>query len=130
MPVSWEIRGPVLIVTVVEDWSGGGPASAITEGMADPRFEPGTALLLDVRQSRMNPSASQISLRTDWMGYLRDKGLSSRCAIVVGPMAYQFGLARMAKSYLGFQDMELRIFNDRDEAFNWLSKREGAATAL
>ena len=59
MPVSWEIRNRVLIVTVDGDWSGGGPASAITEALADPQFRPGTALLLDVRPSRMNPSGDE-----------------------------------------------------------------------
>jgi hypothetical protein len=45
MPVSWEIQDSVLIVTVIEDWSGGGPAAAIAEAMADPAFKPGTSLL-------------------------------------------------------------------------------------
>ena len=121
MPASWEIQDEVLIVTVIRDWSGGGPGTAITQAMADSRFKPGTALLLDVRQSGMNPSGQEVNSRTKWMASLLSEGLSRRCAIVVGQKPHQFGLARMAQSYLACREMELQIFTDFDEALKWLS---------
>jgi hypothetical protein len=108
-----------MVVTAVGDWSGAGPASAITEAMADPRFQPGTALVLDVRLSTMNPSAEQVRARAEWMAALRAAGLASRCAIVVGPKAHQFGLARMAQAHLESRQMEMQIFADLDEAMAW-----------
>ena len=121
MPVSWEIRDQILIVTVIEAWIGGGPAKAITEGMADPRFKPGTPLLLDVRQSQMNPSGEEIIFRAGWMAGLQSSGLSRYCAVVVGPKLLQFGLARMAQGHLEQRDMDLKIFSDLDEASSWLN---------
>ena len=110
-------------MTVIEDWTGGGPAKAITEGMADPRFKPGTPLLLDVRRSQMNPSGEEIIFRAGWMAGLHSRGLSRHCAVVVGPKVIQFGLARMAQGHLEQRDMDLKIFSDLDEASRWLNSQ-------
>ena len=126
MPVSWEIRSHVLIVTTIEDWSGGGPASAIEQAMADPQFRPGTSLVMDVRRSRMNPSATEVMERSKWLASLRSKGLSGRLAIVVGPQAYQFGVARMAQVYMQIAEMEVKIFTELEEALGWLAAENGA----
>jgi hypothetical protein len=82
---------------------------------------PGTSLLLDVRQSEVNPSSDEVQFRAQWMASLRAKGLSSRCAVVVSPRIYQFGVAMMARTYLEFQGMTLEIFADVHEAQRWLS---------
>jgi hypothetical protein len=125
MPVSWELRGRILIVTVIEDWSGGGPASAIEAAMADERFQPGTSLVMDVRRSRMNPSESEVMARSQWLASLRSKGLSGRLAIVVGPQAYQFGVARMAQAYMEVSEMDVKIFRELEDALQWFSAEEG-----
>jgi alcohol dehydrogenase class IV len=52
---------------------------------------------------------------------LRASGLASRCAIVVGPKAHQFGLARMAQAHLESREMEVRIFRDLDKALTWVA---------
>jgi hypothetical protein len=121
MPATWEFRDSVILVTAVGDWSGAGTASAVTEAMADPRFEPGTALVLDIRLSKTNPSADQVRARAEWVAALRASGLASRCAIVVGPKAHQFGLARMAQAHLESREMEVRIFRDLDKALTWVA---------
>jgi hypothetical protein len=126
MPVSWEIRDSVLIVTVIGEWSGGGPATAITEAMADPEFKPGTSLLLDVRQSRMNPSGEEVRSRAEWLSALSTKGLSKHLAVVVGAKAYQMGVARMAQIFLGNREMDLQVFTDMEAAMSWLSGLKGA----
>lgn len=130
MPVSWVIRDEVLIVTVVRDWNGGGPASAIAQAIQDPQFKPGTALLFDVRQSGMNPSGKEVMSRVEWIASLTSEGLSRRCAAVIGPQPHQFGLARMAQSYLDLLGMELRIFTDLAEALKWLSPATAAEAAV
>lgn len=122
MPATWEFTDRVLVVTAIGDWSAGGPASAITEAIADPRFQPGTPLVLDVRRSTMNPTADQVRARTEWMAALRVTGLASRCAVVVGPKAYQFGLARMAQMHLESREMQLQIFTGLDEALTWVAE--------
>ena len=126
MPVSWEIQESVLIVTVIEDWRGGGPATAIAEAMADPAFKPGTALLLDVRQSGMNPSAEEVRSRAEWLSALSTKGLYKHLAVVVGTRAYQMGVARMAQIFLGCREMDLQIFVDIEAAMSWVCGLKGA----
>jgi hypothetical protein len=126
MPVSWETRDSVLIVTVIEDWSGGGPAAAIAEAMADPAFKPGTPLLLDVRQSSMNPSGEEVRSRAEWLSTLRTKGLSKHLAVVMGTKAYQMGLARMAQFFCESREMDLQVFTDMEAAMTWLSGLKGA----
>ena len=126
MPVSWKIRDSVLIVTVIEDWRGGGPATAITEAMADPAFKPGTSLLLDVRQSSMNPSGEEVRSRAEWLSALSTKGLSKHLAVVVGTKAYQMGVARMAQFFCESREMDLQVFTDMEAAMSWLSGLKGA----
>ena len=128
MSASWEIRDRILIVTVICDWSSPGPAAAIAEALADPQFKSGTALLLDIRLCQTNPSSEEIRSRVEWMASLRRKGLSSRCAIVVRPRSYQFGLARMTATYLDFKGIVLEIFSELDEALHWLTASTGEAT--
>jgi len=124
MPATWEIRDHILIVATIGDWSSGGPATAIAEALEDSRFKQGTSLLLDVRQSSMNPAEEDVRSRTEWLSLLRAKGLSSRLAIVVGPRAYQMGVARMAQTYLENRGIELQIFADLEAATGWLSAME------
>lgn len=120
MPVLWEFRGRILNVTVIRDWDGGTPEEAIRRALADPEFNEGTLLLFDVRESEMNPTAAQIYESARWMASLTARGLGSKFAMVVSARPYQFGLGRMAASYLEEWGVELRIFEDPAEALNWL----------
>ena len=121
MPVAWEIRGSVLIVTIVRDWTDRELASSTNGCLADPRFHPGTALLLDARQSEVNSSVEEIESRAHWITALLSKGLSRQCAIVIGPKVFQSGLAAMARIYLASKGLSMRTFSDLDEAVGWLS---------
>jgi hypothetical protein len=85
MPVRWEIRGQVLIVTLVGDYSFEEPALAVKEAIADSGFQTGTSLLIDTRLSQTSRSSEEFRERAKWLASLQDKGLSSRCAVVIGP---------------------------------------------
>jgi hypothetical protein len=128
MPVTWEIRDRVLIVTLVRDWSRYGPAEAITEAMSSPHFEPGTSLLFDVRLSEVNPSGEEVRSRSQWLAGLMARGMSSRCAIVISPRVHQYGIARVASVYSDLQGMTVEIFSDLNQALLWL-RTEGSAGA-
>jgi hypothetical protein len=78
------------------------------------------SLLIDARRSTARRSAEQFRERSAWMASLRTQGLSPRCAIVISSEPHQYGLARMAGTYLEFQNMTLEIFTDLDEALQWL----------
>jgi hypothetical protein len=132
MPVSWEIRGSILIVALVGDYSFDEPVQAVTSAISDPNFHPGTSLLIDARLSKTNRNSEDFRERAIWMNTLREKGLSSRFAMVISSHTHQFGMARMAATHLDLTGLELEIFKDMDEALLWLSRagRSQAAAAL
>jgi hypothetical protein len=122
MPVTWTFRSSVLVVTLAGEYSFEEPAEAVTSAMQDPRFQPGTSLLIDARLSKTHRSSEEFRGRSLWMASLLSKGLSPRCAMVVNSAAHQYGLARMAGIYLDLQGMTLEIFTDLEEAIDWLVK--------
>ena len=126
MPVTWEIRGAVLLVTLIGDYAFDEPMAAITQGMASEQFRAGTALVIDARLSKTNRSSEDFRQRSFWMASLQAKGLASRCAIVVNGQLHQLGMARMASTHVGLRGMELEIFTDLDEAIAWLSANPAA----
>jgi len=122
MPVTWEIRSQVLIVTLVGDYSFDEPVLAVNEAIADSGCQTGTSLLIDARFSKTSRSSEDFRERAKWLASLQDKGLSSRCAVVIGPEPHQFGMARMAATHHGLQGLDMEIFTDMGEALRWLSK--------
>jgi hypothetical protein len=132
MPVSWEIRGSILVVTLVGNYSFEEPVLAITTGISDSNFHPGTSLLIDARQSKIDRNSEEFRARAIWMATLLEKGLSSHVAIVIGSQPHQFGMARMAATYLDLKGLELEIFTDMDEATHRLANagRPEAAARL
>ena len=127
MPATWEFRGSVLVVTLAGKCKEEA-TTAINEAMADPAFKPGTSLLLDVRRAT-DPTPDELRRRAKSLGSRPAKGLSSRCAIGVGPKAHQFGLGRMAAIYSDSYGMQVEIFTDLDEAICWLESTAAAGAA-
>ena len=121
MSVTWEIQESILTITV-EGEGGEEPPRALFEAMRDPQFRPGMSLLFDMRLSTDNPTSEEVRARVGRIAPLQASGVVSRCAIVVGPKAHQFGLARMASIYADVEGRQLEIFTRIDEAMNWLSK--------
>ena len=117
MPVKWELVDRMVLVTVVGH-GGEGTLKAIIEAIADPQFVPGTSALFDLRQATDNPSSREIAERAKWLASLCEKGLSSRCAIVIAP--HQFGRAGISDIHLETQGMQLEIFTNIDKARQWL----------
>ena len=56
----------------------------------------------------------------------RAKGLAAHGAVVIGPRAYDYGVARMGAAYLDNKGIHMGIFTSLDEAIRWL---ESNATA-
>ncbi len=129
MPVTYEIRGSVLIVTLV-GVCGNEVSKVITEGIADPAFQVGSSLLLDVRHCLDDPSSGELQSRAASLAARRAHGLSTRCAFVIGPKAYQFGVARMASTHAEIRGMQMEIFTDLNEALQWLSNAETPESAI
>ena len=109
-----------MVVTCTGD-VGEGAGVAIVEAIASPQFKLGTSILFDARLSIDNPTSEDLRSSARWLSKLQPMGISSRCAIVVGPKPHQYGLARMAATHLECQGMCLEIFLDIGEAERWLS---------
>jgi|SRR5579871_1571811 len=122
MPVVCEIRDSILLLTLIGEYTFAEPMRAITDAMADVRFRPGSPLLIDARLSKTSRSSEEFRERATWMASLREKGLGSRCAIVVNAEPHQFGMARMAGTHLDLQGMEVEIFTELQHAFGWLAE--------
>jgi hypothetical protein len=118
--VTWALRADVLVVTLEGEYSFEEPIRAVAAAMADPKFKPGTSLLIDARLSKTRRSSDEFRARSLWMASLLDGGLSCRCAIVVNSELHQYGMARMAGALLDFHGMVLEIFADMDAALNFL----------
>lgn len=129
MPVTWEIRGRVLIVNLVGEYTFDEPVQAVMKALADTYFKAGTSLLVDTRLSRAKRSSEDFRQRALWVASLQSSGISARCAIVIAPELHQFGVARMAATHHEIQGLEMTIFSDREEAFRWLSN-ENSVTSL
>jgi stage II sporulation SpoAA-like protein len=121
MPVSWEIRGLVLILTFVGDYGFAEVDQAVTEALAVPDSRPGLSLLLDARLSAAQPSRDSLNWRAKWARSLQWKGMSGRHAAVVGPD--RLPLAHALASDLERLGMEMRTFHELDEALAWLGPR-------
>jgi hypothetical protein len=129
MPVTWEIRNGVLIVTLIGNYSFDEPIQAVAAAMADPGFRVGMSLLIDVRLSLVNPSSEATRKRAHWMASLHSSGFSSRYAIVVSAQPHQYGIGRMLATYLELEGLEMRIFTDLGEAWRWLSGGNASGAA-
>lgn len=130
MPVTWELRDHLLIVSLVGQYTYDAPIKAVAEAIDDARFEPGTMLVVDARLTTTRRSSEELRERAIWMASLRAKGLAARSAMVITTQPHQFGVARMAATHVEIQDMIMEIFTDLDEASRWLlggaSSRAGA----
>jgi hypothetical protein len=90
--------------------------------MADPALKAGTSLLLDVRACTDYPSSNELRQRAISLADRQQKGLSSRCAVVVGKSSFEYGLARMAATHAEIQGMTMEIFTDFAAALHWLER--------
>ncbi|HLI83253.1 MAG TPA: hypothetical protein VKV17_05000 [Bryobacteraceae bacterium] len=121
MPVSWEIRGSLLILTLSGD-CGDEVVAAIARAVRHPDFPPGKAVLFDARLATGHATSYDAQRRAAQIVSLCSEGVARRCAIVVGTRPYQYGLARMTAAYLDFEGMEMQIFKAMEPAIDWLER--------
>jgi hypothetical protein len=121
MPVKWETRDTVLVLSADGDYRAEELVQAVVEAMRAPAFRPGMFILFDGRQSRANISPSDIDWRVSWIASLPRMGFSSHFAVVVNDEVHRFGLARMLSLRLENEGVDLAIFHDADVAMEWLT---------
>jgi hypothetical protein len=122
MPVTWELRGLVLVVTLSGEYALTEGKQAVAEALADPAFRPGTTLLIDARRSLANPPAEEVRERAEWLASLTARGFAPRCAIVTSPEPFRYGLSRMLSTYADHAGLEIGLFASVEEATEWLGQ--------
>jgi hypothetical protein len=105
-----------------------GPATAegliafVTDLVADPRFRPGMAVLVDHSDLDARPlTGADIRAMAEVVIRLDERIGTSRVAILV-PNPLTFGYARMYELHAAETQLHSRVFYSRDDALMWLAK--------
>ena len=129
MPVAWEFRDQLLVVTLIGDYDFEAPKRAVLEAVVDPAFQVGTMLVVDARLSTARRSSDDFRERAVWMASLKDRGFTERFALVINSQPHQFGMARMAAVHIEMRGMQLGIFTEVESASQWLLGRASSKAA-
>lgn len=119
MPLTWEIRESVLVVTFIGDYTFLEAQQAVNEGLMQLAGRSGVSLLLDARSSQANLSAEEIRERAYWVASLRARGIF-HCAVVLNEQLHRYGMARMFQTRAEMQGIGMRLFHNMEEALAWL----------
>lgn len=120
MPVRWEIRGEILILTLVGQFANEEIEQAVEAAAADGRFRPGMRLLWDPRRSETAISSADLQWRIGLVTRYARRGLLTRFALVLRPdqgVSFEIFASEAAKQ---LDLVPLRAFTDVTEALSWL----------
>ncbi len=130
MPVAWEFRDQLLVVTLIGDYDFDAPKRAVLEASAAPAFHSGTMLVVDARLSTARRSSDDFRERAAWMASLQERGFAERFALVINSQTHQFGMARMAAAHVEMRGLQLGIFTELESASQWLLGRASSKAAF
>jgi hypothetical protein len=133
MPVRWDFRYSLLVVVSTGVYPNEAVEEAVRQAAADPRFEPGMAVLFDGRGSEVVVSSADVDWRLRFFGSLPSMGFSSRVGLLVREgFLSAFGLGQLVSLAVSPTSVEgasgsgrspgpvLRVFSDEDQAIAWL----------
>ncbi len=117
MPVSWEVRGTVLVFSVIGLVESEEVERALVEAVST--RGPGTLLLWDARRAEVILSSDELARRFDLVSSLGDRGLLRRAALLVEKehIAALFA-SEMPKA---FPRLPVATFRDEAAALAWLA---------
>ena len=87
---------------------------------ADPRYQPGFALLVDARSATLTPSTEDVRGVVDFIASHRAMVGEAKWAVVVERIA-GYGMARMAEALAQIAGVDLRAFKSFEEGLGWLT---------
>jgi hypothetical protein len=119
MAVEWTIRESTLSLLLQGTYAFEEVTAAMQSALSDPRFAPGSTLLIDERASASNPSAAEKRARVAWISSLRPR-IAPRVALVAGTEPLRFGIARMASAFFEMEGVQAAVFTDLPSAQKWL----------
>jgi hypothetical protein len=121
MPVLWAVRDGIVFITLIGDYPFHEIQAAIAVAYADPHTPVRAPLLIDGRSSWVYLSPQEIQLRSDWYRELLDRGVTARCAIVVGESEYRQQIVAQGMAPLQEAGLPVRSFAQFKDAVAWLT---------
>jgi len=131
MPVLWEWRDTVLLITTVGAYSNQEMANAFAEMRGDKGFVRGTPLVFDARESKAELTKGDVDWRVgSFADAMKRDGFGPRMAFVLSTKEpHRYGIARMVQALSQLKGFETVIFRDLDEALRWARESStGSAT--
>lgn len=118
MPISFQFVGKTIWVTLSGQYSLEEIRQTSVLILNDPAFTDDMNLLLDARDSTVNPSFTEVKQRAI---FLRSVVLDRRgkIAIVVGDRL-RYGLSRMLSIYAQIEGINIEVFMDISQARHWI----------
>ena len=121
MPVLWEWRESVLLITTIGAYANEEMATAFAEMRADQRFVRGTPLVFDARESKAQLTKGDVDWRVGtFADALKRDGFGPRIAFVLTTdEPHRYGIARMVQALTQLKGFDIVIFRDVDQALRW-----------
>lgn len=122
MPVRWEWRESILMITTIGPYANDELAKAFGEMRSHERFVRGTPLLFDARDSKAELNRADIDWRVGPLANaLKRDGFGPLIAFVVTDREpHRFGIARMVQTLTEAKGFEIEVFTDVDAALRWM----------
>ena len=117
MPVIWEARDGVIVVSTIGDYQTSELLDAVDEAV---RKAPGSPVLFDSRSALAYLSAHELRRRCEWLARLHRQGLIGRCAVFMSRDPYRVQIAQRTAENLREFGVATMVFTERDDAMRWL----------
>jgi hypothetical protein len=120
MPVLWSVSEGIVFLSLIGDFEFHEIQFATVGAYADPATPSGAPLLVDGRSSLAQLSLKEAERRGAWFGDLLQRGLASRCALVVGASEYRQRILAEGIATQEQAGLPLRSFTNFADAMTWL----------
>lgn len=124
MPVTMEFRGATLLVVGDGEDTFEAMKRGIAEATLDPRFRPGTTLLIDARRSFAPLASEDIRQRVDFLHALVERGFSPRIGLLMREAPRSLLNAMQGDGSVALSrrtGLQFRAFESEGEALAWLA---------
>ena len=120
MPVIWEVRSGVLVITGIGSYTVEEFHTVLSEVAASPTVRAGMSVLLDARSSLGYFDAGEVVDRGRRLAKLR----LSRHALLTRPHQFRERLLGLLGEGLAESGRDVRMFTDADAAWRWVTGGE------
>jgi hypothetical protein len=87
--------------------------------LADPRLQPGYAVVSDWRQQTIPPSSAYVESFIDILSSAERHGIRKWATVVPSTSLAAYGVGRMAELNAELRQLSYRVFRDYEEAVRW-----------